>query len=186
MNLFMAGTEYENEQVFTTTSLASPADRKWIVLWTKARQEKAVARYLQAVGADFYLPLKKRVGFTRGRKTTSMVPLFPGYVFLAGRLEDGYAAISTKRVCQILQVPDQKRFSHEIAQIRQALDTGGTLELYSFAEVGRRCRVRRGPLLGVEGVITSRMGQTRLVLHVSILGQAASLEIDADFLEPLD
>lgn len=161
-------------------------DRKWIVLWTKARQEKAVARYLDAVGAQFYLPLKKRVGFTRGRKTTSLVPLFPGYVFLEGRIEDGYAAISTKRVCQLLQVPDQERFAHELAQIRQALDGGGSLELYPFAEVGRRCRVRRGPLMGVEGVVASRMGETRLVLHVSILGQAASLEIDADFLESLD
>ena len=157
-----------------------------MVLWTKPRQEKAVARFLDAVEMEFYLPLIPRVSFIRSRKVVSEVPLFPGYVFAAGELEDGYAAISTKRVCQVLQVEDQRQFINEIEQIRHALVAGGSLDLFPFAVIGRRCRVTRGPFIGLEGTITDRLGPTRLVLQVAILGQGAALEIDIDLLEPVN
>ena len=176
----------------TETETACPADvafasasGEWMVLWTKPRQEKAVGRFLRAQETFFYLPLIERVSFARGRKFVSMVPLFPGYVFMAGELENAYSAISTKRVCQILQVPDQSQFVQEIEQVRRALACGGSFELYPFAVVGRRCRVVRGPFEGIEGVITERLGPARLVLQVAILGQGAALEIDTDLLEPV-
>ncbi len=158
----------------------------WMVLWTKARQEKAVARYLEAVGLEFFLPLVERVTFIRGRKFRSRVPLFPGYLFLAGEREDGYGAIATKRLCQVIQVPDQVRLVRELTQIRAALCGGATLELHPFAVVGRRCRVIKGPFVGIEGVVTNRLGSSRLVLQVDIICQGASLEIDTDLLEPVD
>ena len=157
-----------------------------MVLWSKPRQEKAVARFLDAVEMEFYLPLIPRVSFIRSRKVVSEVPLFHGYVFAAGELEDGYAAISTKRVCQVLQVEDQRQFINEIEQIRHALVAGGSLDLFPFAVIGRRCRVTRGPFMGLEGTITDRLGPTRLVLQVAILGQGAALEIDIDLLEPVN
>jgi transcription termination/antitermination protein NusG len=159
---------------------------RWIVLWTKARQEKAVARFLNAQSMPHYLPLVQRKTVARGRKSTSSVPLFPGYVFLNGTLDHAYAAISTKRVCQLIEVQDQNRFVQEIGQIQKALEITGTLELYPFAVIGRRCRVARGPFMGLEGLISSRLGAARLVLEVGILGQGAALEIDIDLLEPLN
>ena len=163
---------------------ALPGD--WMVLWTKARQEKAVARYLDAAGAGFYLPLVKRTTFNRGRKMHARVPLFPGYVFLAGTREQGFAAIETKRVCRVLPVPDQPTFVTELDQIRVALKASDDVQPYPFAVVGQRCRVTSGPFLGTEGVITDRLGPTRLVLQLAILGQGAALEIDIDQLEPID
>jgi hypothetical protein len=41
-------------------------------------------------------------------------------------------------------------------------------------------------MVGLEGTIVSRAKMTRLVLSISALGQGASLEIDADLLEPID
>ena len=161
------------------------APAAWRVLWTKPRQEKAVARFLNALGAHFYLPLVSRVHFIGGRKLRSNVPLFPSYVFLASELEVAYAAVSTKRVCRILDIHNQEQFSHEIEQIRQALLAESTLDLHPFAVVGRRCRVTRGPFQGIEGVISSRLGPGRLALQIRTLGQAALLEIDTDLLEPI-
>ena len=158
----------------------------WIVLWTKARQEKAVARFLGALGTRFYLPLIQRKSIARGRKFTSNVPLFPGYVFLHGTLEHAYSAIATKRVCQLIEVPDQDGFIREISEIQKALEMTGSLELYPFAVVGRRCRIARGPFMGLEGVISNRLGATRLVMQVGILGRGAALEIDIDLIEPLN
>lgn len=158
----------------------------WLVLRTRARQEKQVAQFLTARHVLFYLPLTDRVNVIRGRKFRSRVPLFPGYVFMAGELDDAYAAISTKRVCQVLPVRDQVQLVSELSQVKRALEGDVPLELYPFAVVGQRCRVRRGPLMGMEGKITERLGPARLVLSVNMVGQGAALEIDADLLEPID
>ncbi len=105
-----------NHRDLNTTSEQSlcSAPAVWRVLWTKPRQEKAVARFLNALGVHFYLPLVSRVNFVGGRKLRSNVPLFPSYVFLASELEVAYAAVSTKRVCKILEIRNQEQFTHEI------------------------------------------------------------------------
>lgn len=157
-----------------------------MVAQTKSRQEKAVARFLVASEIPYYLPLVSRTRLLQGRKFISSEPLFPGYMFLFGEREDGFAAISTKRVCRILQIDDQEAFEIEISQIASVLASGAKLELFPFAVVGSWCRVTKGPFLGVEGRIIKRQSMTRLVLNVDILGQGAALEIDADFLEPLE
>ena len=162
------------------------AVRPWMMLHTKARQEKAVARYLSAAGALFYLPLISRVTVVRGRKLRFHVPLLPGYVFLSGDLDDGYAAISTKRVCRIIQVADQDRLVDELEEIRNALDRGAELYHCPFAVVGTRCRVTKGPFKGIEGDVSSKLGSNRLALQIQTLGRSAILEIDADLLEPLE
>ena len=158
----------------------------WMVLHTKARQEKAVAKYLSAAGVTFFLPLITRVNIIRGRKFRSRVPLFTGYVFLSGDLEDAYAAVSTKRVCQIIQVSDQERLLAELEQIREALDRRAELYRCPFAVVGTRCRVVKGPLMGIEGVVSVELGRNRLALQIQTLGLGAVLEIDADLLEPVE
>ena len=168
------------------SSKPSAALANWMVLRTKPRQEKAVARFLAAAGSQFYLPLINRCRFVGPRKLRSQLPLFPGYIFLFGTLDEAYAAVSTKRVCQILAVPDHVQFEREIEQISLALAHRGIVELYPGAVVGRRCRVTRGPFIGIEGVVASRLGVDRLVLQVSMLGQGAALEIDIDLLEPID
>ena len=156
-----------------------------MVLHTKSRQEKAVARFLLAGGMPFYLPLLDRVNVIRGRKVISQVPLFPGYLFLSGDLTDGYAVISTKRVCRILEIEDQEHFRNELGEIVEALSRGAEVYHCPFAVIGTRCRVASGPFEGIEGVVCSRLGHNRLALQIQTLGQGAVLEIDADLLEPI-
>ena len=155
-----------------------------MILHTRSRQEKAVARFLSAAGMQFYLPLIVRVSISRGRKMISQVPLFPGYLFLRGDLTEGYTAISTKRVCRILQVADQGHFLEEMDQIRDALSRGAQVYHCPFAVVGAWCRVVSGPFEGIRGVVSSKLGSHRLALQIKMLGQGAVLEIDADLLEP--
>ena len=75
----------------------------------------------------------------------------------------------------------------ELRSLSLVLQQKAVLDLYPFAAVGRRCRVRGGPFEGAEGtVISCDRGKARFILQISILGQGASLEIDGDLLEPGD
>lgn len=159
---------------------------QWIVLHTKARQEKAVARHLEASGCAFELPLIERVTITRGRKHRAEIPLFSGYVFLKGEKQDAYDAVATKRVCNIIEVKDQGGLEAELSQIRNAIESGLRIEEFPQIAIGTRCRVRKGPLRDVEGIVVERARRTCLILHVEILGRGAAVEIERDLLEPIE
>ena len=176
---------HHNNVGYGPVSLTCSTIKQWRVLWTKPRQEKALGRFLDSMGVRFFLPLVQRVHFIGGRKFRTSVPLFPSYVFLDSELETAYEAVSTKRVCSIIEVPDQEQFANEIAHIERAITGQASLDLYPFAVVGRHCRVLSGPFQGIEGVVSSRLGPSRLALQIRTLGQAALLEIDADLIEPI-
>jgi transcription antitermination factor NusG len=159
---------------------------RWWVAHTRARAEKALAWDLLKRGIGYFLPLVERKTVSGGRKRTVLSPLFPSYVFLCGSDADRYTAMTTNRVCQTLEVKDQDGLLSELSAIEMALAGKAELDLYPFAVEGSRCRVARGPLQGIEGVVVRRRQIARLVMEVGILGQGASLEIDADLLEPLE
>ncbi|KKL21894.1 hypothetical protein LCGC14_2440880 [marine sediment metagenome] len=158
----------------------------WWVAHTKARFEKAFAWDMHRKGIGYFLPMIERVRVSGGRKRWGMAPLFPSYVFICGSVEDRYTAMTTNRLCQTIEVPDQPGLAEELRFFEQALAGEAELDPYPFAVVGRRCRVIAGPMIGLEGTVVRRDKLARLVLEVSVLGQRASLEIDCDLLEPID
>jgi transcription termination/antitermination protein NusG len=160
--------------------------REWVVLRTRSRQEKAVARQLAARGIRHFLPLVERAPENGGRRPAWRVPVFPGYVFLKGQLDDAYDVVSTGRVCQIIPVADQSRFVREIAQIRRALKGEAPLKLFPFAVSGKKCRITHGPFAGLVGVILERVTPTLLVLQVDVLGQGLAMQVDGGILEPVE
>ena len=159
---------------------------EWWVGHTKARNEKAFAWEMAEAGIGYFLPMVKRVTFSGGRKRHGMQPLFPGYVFICGESDVRYRALMTHRLCQAIAVVDRTSLVHQLVAIELAIHSGLALELYPFAAMGKRCRIAKGPFQGIQGVVMRRDKSTRFVLEVSVLGNGASLEIDADLLEPID
>ena len=175
-----------DESGSSAPGLSGRTDAAWHVLHTKPRQEKAVARTLDAAGIDHYLPLLRRAAYYGRRKCLVDEPLFASYIFLRGTKEQAYFANTTKRIVNIIPVIEQARFEFELTQIRLALTGDAELSPYRYLEVGHRVRVRTGPFKNIEGLIESWAKADRLILQINTLGRAASLEIDASLLDPLD
>lgn len=164
---------------------AVQTDSLWFVLHTRSRQEKALAADLQAMAIECYLPLTQSIRYYGQRKARVELPLFPGYLFLRGSVEQAYEADRTRRVAQLIPVVDQTRLEQELASLRLALTRGAALESHSGLEVGTWVEVRSGPFKGVRGIVEDRLQADRLWLQVQTLGQGASLEIDEALLEPI-
>lgn len=156
--------------------------RRWCVLRTRSRQEKAIAELLSARGVEHFLPLVRKVRYYGRRKQAVSLPLFPGYLFLRGHLEEVYEADRTERVVQILDVHDQPALESDLAAIRFVLDRNGGLEPTPFLERGTLVEVTSGPMRGLRGLIDRTSAADRLVLGVRMLGRAAELEIDRSLL----
>lgn len=159
---------------------------EWWVAYTKARFEKALAWDLHAGGVPFFLPMVERTAVWGGRKRKVLDALFPSYVFFCGDADSRQSVLKTNRVCHVIPVPQRKQFVAELDAIHRALVCKQPLVLYPHAAVGKRCRVAQGPMKGIEGIVVQNQNPTRIVLHVGILGQGASLEIEADLLEPIE
>ncbi len=158
---------------------------RWWVAHTRARSEKALAWDLFRRGIGYFLPLVERVTVSGGKKRRVQMPLFPSYVFFCGTDTDRYNALTTNHVCQTLNVFNQEGLVTELSAISKALAGKAELDLYPFAVAGQRCRIAAGPFEGIQGVVVRRKETARLVLEIGILGQGASLEIDADLLQPI-
>jgi transcription antitermination factor NusG len=156
----------------------------WWVAHTKSRNEKVLAHDLMAKNISYFLPMTLKVSRRSHRTFKSLLPLFTGYLFFCenARVE----LLKTNRVANLLEVPDQETFLNELAGIERAISAGAPLIPHKYIEKGQWCRVIAGPLLGLEGIVVQNRGNARLVLQIDMLGQAASVEIDIDMIEPVE
>ena len=160
-------------------------DRRWLALYTKARQEKSLARELLKYRIPFYLPLVKKTSASRGRKRTSLVPLFGGYVFLYASEEERVRTLTTNRISRIIPVEDPEQLVFDLRQLRQLIAADAPLTVESRLGPGQQVRVRQGPFAGLEGTVLKRHGQTRLLVSINFLQQGASVEIEDFMVDPL-
>ena len=162
------------------------AGRRWLAIYTKARQEKSLARELLKYQVPFYLPLVRKTTVSRSRKRTSLVPLFGGYVFLFGSEEERVRTLATNRVSRILEVEDADQLVFDLRQLRQLIAANAPLTIESRLGPGQRVRVRQGAFAGLEGTVLKRRGETRLLVSINFLQQGASVEIDDFMLDPFE
>jgi transcription antitermination factor NusG len=158
----------------------------WHVLHTRSRQEKIVAADLAAMGIGHYLPLVREIRYYGNRKALVEVPIFAGYVFLRGTLEQAYLADRTRRIAQLIRVAAQERLDWELRNLHFALSRQAPVSPYPYLRKGVRVEVRSGPFRGLQGVIEEHRGDGRLALQVEMLGRAVSLEIDGALLEKVE
>jgi transcriptional antiterminator RfaH len=173
------------EVLFARQSIARRDERQWWVFYTKSRQEKALTRYLTAKHIPHYLPLYEKSSLIRGRRFTSLMPLFGNYVFLLADREERIVALESNRVARTIDVPEcrQAEFGVDLVQIQRLIESGVPLSIEARIQPGQRVRVRNGRLAGLEGMVTKRRGGSRLLIAVNYLQQGASVEIDDFSLE---
>lgn len=158
----------------------------WWVAHTKSRNEKALAHDLTAKNISYFLPMTWRVHRHSHRTLKALMPLFGGYLFFCGQENQRIELLRTNRVANLIEVNDQQKLIDELVRIEQAIRAGAPLTPHKYINKGQWCRVIAGPLLGLEGIVIQIRGDTRLVLQIDMLGQAASVEIDIDMIEVID
>ncbi|MBI2437546.1 MAG: UpxY family transcription antiterminator [Lentisphaerae bacterium] len=157
----------------------------WSVIHARPRCEKKLADYCRRQGVEHYLPLRVEHKVYQRRKVEVWKPLFPGYVFACFAAEQRLLIMRSSQVARLLPVRDQARLIAEMDQIRLALAKEPGLSACAAVKRGTRVRILKGPFQGLEGVVSTLKGQTRVVLNVDIIAQAVAVEVSRDMLEPV-
>lgn len=152
------------------------AHPRWYALRVRSRAEFAVQRWLQRLGITEFLPTYREDSEWSDRKKAIDRPLFPGYLFIR---TSGYAGSGIAGVIEQLQPEISDR---EIADVRRLMAfkaRPAEVEPELFAE-GKAIVIRHGAMRGLKGVIACKKGQRRLVVCISMLHRAVSVELDQE------
>jgi transcription antitermination factor NusG len=158
---------------------------QWYVVYTTANHEKRVTQQLQQRSLQHFLPLYESVRRWKDRRVKLQLPLFPGYVFVR---------LSSWEQAQVVRVPGIARLvgfngrpaalaDEEIEALRTYTMMPLGAEPHPYLIVGRRVRVRRGALAGMEGILVRRKNALRVVLSLDLIMRSVSVEVDAGDLE---
>lgn len=189
----------DQEADYRDSRVAGADDRvdgrdSWRACYTRARHEKRVDKRLRSEGFEVFTPLVPRERQWSDRTKVVMLPLFPGYVFSRFGRQDLHRVLSISGVASVVRfgedpvaIPEReiegvKRLTEAVAE--------GTLEpsVSPRPRTGEKVRIASGPFQGVEGTVTERRGDDRLLIcaGIEVIGQGLRLEVEEAMVELLD
>lgn len=158
---------------------------RWYAAYTRANHEVRVTQQLARRSVEHFLPQYESLRRWKDRKVRLQLPLFPGYVFVRLALQDRLRVLQIPSVVRLVGfnghpavLPD-----NEIEALRASVAARLRTEPHPYLAVGRRVRIRRGPLMGVEGILVRRKNTLRVVLSLDLIARSAAVEVDTADIE---
>jgi transcription antitermination factor NusG len=162
----------------------------WYGIQTLYRYEARMFRDLTAKGFVAYLPLLRETRQWSDRKKVIDVPAFSGYLFARhdASVRSRSRILETAGIVRML--PDNHKpvpiADIEIESLRLALASELPCTRCEIPAVGTMVAVKRGVLAGVRGQVSRVNNKFRLVLAVSSISQALSIEVDVNDVEAVE
>ena len=159
----------------------------WYALYTRPRHERQVFQELSNQGIEAFLPTFRVRRRWNDRYKIIDEPLFKNYLFVNVDFDHRYHQTLRPYGAVAFVMFDGKPAQiaeREIDAIRRLVNSELPYDPHPYLKIGRRVRVRSGPLEGCEGILTRKKGITRFVISVHLLQQSVSAEVDADCIEP--
>lgn len=151
----------------------------WYAVHTRARHEKKVRDHLVGRSVEVFLPTYERWSHWNNRKMKLEFPLFSGYCFARFALADRLRVFTVPGVADLVSTNGRAEVvpEREIADIRRLVESELRYDPHPFLTEGIEVEVVRGPLAGVRGTLLRKDRAARVVLAVTLLRQAAAVEV---------
>ena len=154
---------------------------RWFAIQTLSRHEKVVRSQLEMRTIETFLPTTRRLSQWTDRKKEIEVPLFAGYCFARFSLANRLPVFQSQGVVRVIgsggqpePIPDE-----EIESLRKLISSPSNYVCCPYLSEGMLVEVVRGPLQGVKGRLVREAKPCRLVLSISLIQRAVTIEIDA-------
>jgi transcription antitermination factor NusG len=160
----------------------------WYAVHTRSRHEKSIAARLDSQATEVFLPLhRSRHTWKNGVHAEVDLPLFPCYIFARVGINDrlrllqtpgvlGFAASSARPTA----IPNE-----DIALLRTAT-AKLKAEPHPYLSCGDRVRIVAGALAGLEGILTRRKQECRVVLSIEAIMRSIAVEVSEFDIEPME
>jgi transcription antitermination factor NusG len=163
------------------------AERSWYAVFTLPQNEKSVVKHLDIRDIESFLPTYDTVRVWKNRQRTKLtLPLFPSYLFVRIERRERVRVLQSPGVLHIVgngreSIPLP---GNEIELLRSGLRQK-KVEPYRELVAGEKVRIKCGVMEGIEGLLIRRNNRLQFVLTVKLINQNATIEVDAEDLEPI-
>lgn len=160
----------------------------WFAVRVKPNHERSVAAMLREKGFEEFLPLFQSRRKWSDRTKVMDAPLFPGYLFCRLNVNCRISVLSTPGVLYLVGIGKTATpvDEQEINALQLLVRSGLPVIRSSTMVVGKRVRLEKGPLRGVEGVIVQVRRGYQIFVSVTLLQRCVSVEVDSDSLSFID
>jgi len=179
------GTTPTEELGFERDGSVRPSS--WFAAYTLPRHEWKVAAQLAERQIPSFLPIYRSVRRWKDRRKVLELPLFPSYLFVQFNPGNRLDLLRLPGVMGLVcfQGKPAPVASTEIENLRQCLTGQTSAHPHPYLRVGRKVRIRSGPLAGIEGILVRKREVARVVLSISLLQRSVSLDIEEVDVEPV-
>jgi transcription antitermination factor NusG len=185
LELQMSVSEFAQGAQLATEGQSAAANRRWYAVYTMPRAEQSVVKHLESWQIESFLPTYESTHTWKNRQHKKIIlPLFPSYLFVRIGSEERSKVLRPSAALQIIgnsQGPSPIADS-EIEFLRSGF-CRRRVEPYRELVIGRKVRIRNGPMQGVQGVLVQKGNSLRFVLKIEMINQCAAVEVAADELE---
>ncbi len=162
--------------------------RRWYACRTRSRAEKQADHLLRLRGVESYLPLLEQVRQWTDRRKRVGFPLFAGYVFARFSVAMAQEVLRTPGVVEIIRhdgspAPVRDEELDAIRILVAGVNAGGSPpEPVEFLHQGQEVIVTEGPFGGIRGMLVEDRRRARVVIRLSALRRALSVELPREIL----
>jgi transcription antitermination factor NusG len=183
-----AKLDMQTQDSKSLTGQSGQNDPRWYALQVNCRKEAGIAAQIEGRGVECFLPQYKSLRKWSDRTKEIRQALFPGYLFCRFSYESRQPVVTTAGVIQVVgngrhavAVPDS-----EIEALQAAVTSGIPSQPWPYLRAGELVRINYGHLSGLQGILINFKGNHRVVLSVTLLQRSLALEVDLDWLTPVE
>ncbi len=167
-------------------TVETSGSEEWFAVTVDPKLTRPTLVTLGQKGYDAFTPFQTVMRKWRDRTAESLVPAFPGYIFV--RLDPRYRlpVLTTPGVRGLVGYGKQPAAicEEEIEAIRRVIASKLRAEAFPFPQVGDVVRLAAGPLAGLTGVLISQTKQNRVLIRVTLIQQALAVDVESDWVRP--
>lgn len=160
---------------------------QWVAIYTNPRAEKKTCQYLQEMGYEAYVPLRRKLHKWSDRWKSVEEPLITSYIFVKMRDKDVIPIRTVKGVGYIISwhgqpavIPDK-----QIEAIRRMVDAEADMHIMSDANLKKDAHVRivEGQFAGLEGILISDCKDGNFGVSITGLDFTLVMQVEASLLQ---
>lgn len=164
-----------------------PGRSKWFAVRVRSNFERTVGNVLRSKGLEEFVPTYRSQRRWSDRVKEETHALFPGYLFCRLEPTNRLPILSTSGVVSIVGI------GHcplpvdpgELEAIWRVTNSSLLSSPWTRFREGEPVIVEHGPLAGVQGRLVKIKNQHRLVVSITLLQRAVSVEVDVTQVNPV-
>lgn len=156
----------------------------WFLAQIKPNSHNIAERNLTRQGFRIFLPMQEETKCARGKFTTQMRPLFPGYLFVAlDLLQSGWRVVNSTygitRIVNLGKEPTPVPLDL-VSQLMLRCDREGKLLPPKLLKPGDEVTLNKGPFANFAATIESIAPDKRIWVLIELMGAQTRVAVSAD------